>query len=235
MKKRVVIVDDTPLWRMNLRALLSQCEEVEVVGEADTPRRAAKLINELHPDLVFLDIELGGGRSGFDVLPLLQVNPSIVFVTSHAEYALKAFDCRALHYLLKPATLEQLREVIDRLPDVADREDKPYLLKDGKRTQLIQTRDIVAITSSGDYTDVHIREENTYCVHKTLKQWDADLPDQDFVRLDRSIIVRCNDVTGVELNADKQASRILLCNNLSLNVSKTAAKTAEKLLSNPPT
>src|SRR5215470_4033220 len=99
---RALIVDDEPLARKRLRRLLASDSEVEVIGEAADGEAAISAIRELHPDLVFLDVQMPG-IDGFEMLQRLGSNlPLIVFVTAHDRYALRAFEVSAIDYLLKP-------------------------------------------------------------------------------------------------------------------------------------
>lgn len=118
----IVIVDDEALARRGLIHRLNNVEDVEVVAEARNGREALKIIRELQPDLVFLDIQMPG-MSGFDVIAQLQGEemPAVVFVTAFDEYAIKAFDANALDYLLKPIEDRRLREAINRVRENMDR------------------------------------------------------------------------------------------------------------------
>jgi two-component system, LytTR family, response regulator len=226
MRQRAIIVDDESLWRLNLQSLCAKIADVEVVGEAETLLEAARLINSLNPDVVFLDIELGGGHSGFDLLPMLKVQPRIVFVTSHTEYAIQAFAANALHYLIKPATREQLKQVISRLPAA----EQLVLLKDGDRRKVARISDIVAIQAAGDYTQVHMRHAGSYMIHRTLKEWIATLPRESFAPLGRSLIVRCDALEGVTSDPSGRGHLLTLCDGPPLSVGKTALRAARLIL-----
>jgi two-component system, LytTR family, response regulator len=115
---RAVIVDDEPLARKRLRALLAKHPRVEIAGEAANGDEACRLIEALRPDLVFLDIQMPG-MSGFDVLAQLRPRPWIIFITAHDEFAVKAFDEQALDYLLKPVEPERLARAIARITDAS--------------------------------------------------------------------------------------------------------------------
>ncbi len=118
---KTLIVDDEALARRGLRYRLSGIEDIELVGEAKNGREALKLINELAPDLVFLDIQMPG-MDGFDVLRSLDRDdmPTIVFVTAFDEFAVKAFEANALDYLLKPIEDERLEEALNRVRRFTD-------------------------------------------------------------------------------------------------------------------
>ena len=113
---RTIIVDDEALARRGLRYRLADTPDIELVGEARNGREAMKMIADLSPDLVFLDIQMPG-MDGFDVLRALDEDamPTIVFVTAFDEYAVKAFEANALDYLLKPIEDERLADALDRV------------------------------------------------------------------------------------------------------------------------
>ena len=118
---KTLIVDDEALARRGLRHRLAGIEDIRLVGEAKNGREALKLIEELGPDLVFLDIQMPG-MDGFDVLRSLDRDdmPTIVFVTAFDEFAVQAFEANALDYLLKPIEDERLADALDRVRKFAD-------------------------------------------------------------------------------------------------------------------
>ena len=112
---RVVIVDDEPLARRLLRALLEELPEIELIGECRNGREAISLTQELTPDLLILDIQMPG-VSGFDVVKELQSDlmPMVIFCTAYQRYALDAFDLHAVDYLLKPVDGRRLQRAAQR-------------------------------------------------------------------------------------------------------------------------
>jgi two-component system, LytTR family, response regulator len=231
LNTRALIVDDEALCRMNLKALCAQCAGVEVVAEADTVAKAAAAVRKYSPDVVFLDIDLRGGQSGFDLpAQLAGTPPRIVFVTSHREHALEAFGLNALHYLVKPVALGMLKEALARLPAQNDPQDAPVLLKEASRQCVVKLRDVLAVRSSGDYTDVYLGAANVWCVHKTLKQWRDELPAGAFVALGRFLIVNRNEIQGLSKDATGEGATLQIGNSLHLELSKSAAKAAAAIL-----
>ena len=111
---RVIIVDDEPPARREMRRLLVEFPWMEIVGEAGSAAEAEALIEELHPELIFLDIQMPGG-SGFDLLSRLEHVPQVVFTTAHDEHAVHAFEVNALDYLLKPIDPRRLASTLDRV------------------------------------------------------------------------------------------------------------------------
>src|ERR1044072_2996749 len=117
MKLRTLIVDDEAPARENLRLLLEEhCPEIEVVGLAHSVESAQKLIKELSPQVVFLDIRMPSGTEGFDSLDSLpEKNFQMVFVTAYKDYAIRAFHANAIHYILKPIDIDDLKTAVKKL------------------------------------------------------------------------------------------------------------------------
>src|SRR5512137_2632898 len=116
MKKRlrVLLIDDERLARNDLRSLLSEYDNIEVIGEADSVQKAIELITAENPDIIFLDIQMPG-ESGFDLLDKIDISARIIFVTAFDEYAIRAFEVDAVDYLLKPVNPERLKVAIERV------------------------------------------------------------------------------------------------------------------------
>lgn len=109
-----VVVDDVDFMRATLKKVLTGFPHIEIVGEASDYESARKVINETKPDLVFLDIDLNGLTS-IDLLNEIECEPKIIFVTSHPDFAIKAFELNAVDYILKPISSERLKKAIDRV------------------------------------------------------------------------------------------------------------------------
>jgi DNA-binding LytR/AlgR family response regulator len=117
MTVRAVIVDDEPLARTRLRRLLAEHPAIEIAGEAGDGEAACRLIDELSPDLVFLDVQMPG-LSGFDVLARLDTRPRVIFITAHDEFAVRAFEAQAIDYLLKPVEPARLARALARVTGI---------------------------------------------------------------------------------------------------------------------
>ena len=116
---KTLIVDDERLARKELNSLLAEFTEIEVIGEAVNADEAYDKINELNPELIFLDIQMPG-KTGFELLESLEKVPKVIFTTAYDQFALKAFEYNALDYLLKPIDSERLANAINKL-----KEDEP--------------------------------------------------------------------------------------------------------------
>ena len=119
MKLNALIVDDEELARKNLQMLLEEyCEDVEVIGQAGTIKDAKEKIETLKPDVVFLDIRMPSGSEGFDLLESIEErNFMVVFVTAFKDYALRAFNANAIHYVLKPVDIEDLQQAVEKVKE----------------------------------------------------------------------------------------------------------------------
>ncbi len=196
-KFRSIIVDDEKLARLDLKSVLNTFDEIEVVGEANNVSSAEQLIEKLHPNLIFLDIQLRG-ETGFNLLEKINIELDIVFVTAYDKYAIRAFDANALDYLLKPVSTERLRQTIDKLIEKAPIDMDSYrrlnyddviFLSLNNKYRFLKIDSIVAITSNADYTFIYTDEKAKYITRKTMKEWENRLPENHFCRIHRETIV----------------------------------------------
>jgi two-component system LytT family response regulator len=178
---RVLIVDDEHLARQAMRRLLADHPEVEIVGEAESLREALAAIERTEPELVFLDIELGGGGDGFDLLAALPRPPIVVFVTAYAEHAVEAFAVNAVDYLLKPVEPERLAESLARAERTLARAAPPaspgvIALRTPKQTVLVAPGEIAALRADGDFTHVFVADRPAVMIWRTLGHFETCCP-----------------------------------------------------------
>lgn len=204
---KALIVDDERLARKELMKLLEEHPSIEIVGEAANADEAEKMIEELNPDLLFLDIQMPG-RTGFQLLESLDSVPLVVFTTAYDEFALKAFEVNALDYLLKPITAERLSEaahkVMEKERAKAGRardgklglEDQVFV-KDGERCWFVSLANIRLFESDGNYIKVYF-DTNRPMIHKSLNALDEKLDERAFFRASRKHIVNLSWVEGIE-------------------------------------
>src|SRR5271169_5613224 len=121
---RAIIIDDERLARAELKKLLQEFPEVEIIDEAANADEGITKIESLHPDLIFLDIQMPG-KSGFDMLSQLERAPQVIFTTAYDEFALKAFEVNALDYLLKPIEPKRLADAVQKLHFTDSKEGTP--------------------------------------------------------------------------------------------------------------
>ncbi|TAJ37362.1 MAG: response regulator transcription factor [Reyranella sp.] len=196
-----------------MRRLLAAHPTVEIVGEADSTQQAISAIERTQPQLVFLDIELGGS-DGFDLLAALERPPIVVFVTAYAEHAVEAFAVDAVDYLLKPVAPERLAESLARverqLAQAAPTTGSGIIeLKTPKRTVLAQAAEIVALRADGDFTRVHVADQPEVMIWRTLAHFESLLPSPPFLRLGRSLIINRDRLRNIETQS-RASARITL-------------------------
>jgi two-component system LytT family response regulator len=217
---KALIVDDERLARKELMSLLAEHHEVEVVGEAVNADDAYEKIKELQPDLLFLDIQMPG-KTGFDLLEMLDKVPTVIFTTAYDEYALKAFEVSALDYLLKPVQPERLQESIKKLgaldkENSSDKEDEEedgtsaasarqhklgpddqVFVKDGDRCWFVRLSKVRLFESDGNYIKVYF-DHHKPMIHKSLNALDERLDDKVFFRANRKHMINLNWVENIE-------------------------------------
>jgi two-component system LytT family response regulator len=222
-KINALLVDDEPLACVRLRELLAAHPAIEVVATAASVAEARTVLNlsgrqpgALLPaiDVVFLDVEMPGG-SGLSLLEWVPQETLVVFVTAYRQYALQAFDCDALDYLLKPIDPQRLENTLERIyqqipalqteaatdPEMLSSETFGHTLIEGdgsisaplatgRGVQQIRLNDICWIEALRNYTQVYFRRpERDTLFRRRLAQWQADLPVDRFVRLSKSLLV----------------------------------------------
>jgi len=210
---RALIVDDERLARKELINLLSQHENVEIVGEAINVEDAKEKIGSLNPNVVFLDIQMPE-KTGFDLLEELDHVPNVIFTTAYDEYALKAFQVNALDYLLKPIEPERLTEALNRLQkklsdDPKEEEgtssfsnkkltlDDQVFVKDGDRCWFVKLANVKLFESDGNYIKVYF-DNFKPMIHKSLNALDERLDEKSFFRASRKHIINLSWVEGIE-------------------------------------
>ena len=242
-KIRTLVVDDELLARENLKLLLSEyCEGVDVIGEADSTESAIKAIESLSPELIFLDIRMPSGSEGFDLLNQLDSKDFlVVFVTAFSDYAIKAFNANAIHYILKPVDIEDLQNAVAKVSEyhlmkqTLPKSDFNYsLMLDNLKTSLIKETqdriaihhskgiklvdviDIIRLEADGNCTHIYFSNNTSYLDTRTLKVYEELLPRQ-FIRIHKSHIVNLNLVKEY-MHTD--GHRVILSDNSSAPISR---------------
>ena len=202
---KAVIVDDTRLARQELQFLLQNYKDVEVVGEAENVDEAQKMIEELKPDLIFLDIQMPD-KDGFELLEMLDEVPQVIFTTAYSEYAIKAFDYNALDYLKKPITedrlstaLQKVRENLEKLDEPKDvlNENGQVFVKDGEKCWFVTLKDVRLFEIWDNYTRIYFNEHKPM-IPKTLQYMESRLDPKTFFRANRQQIINMKWIDKIE-------------------------------------
>jgi len=209
---RVIIVDDEHLARALLREYLAQHPDIEIVAECANGFEAVKAIGELNPDLVFLDIQMPK-LDGFEVVELAGARTRYVFVTAYDQFALKAFEVRAIDYLLKPFSRERLaqaldsarsraapREAVEAVAAEAARRNGPMtrvLVRDGARVHVVPAESIDWIEAQDDYVEIHAGGK-AHLKNGRMAELEQGLDPGLFLRVHRSYIVNVGAIARIE-------------------------------------
>ena len=200
-----------------MRRLLAAHPEVEIVGEAEGVSDALREIERTKPQLVFLDIELGGA-DGFDLLARLETPLAVVFVTAYTEYAVEAFAVAAVDYLLKPVDPDRLAESLKRAERELERQGPAagpppaggvIAFKTPKRTVVAKPTEVVALRADGDFTHVFVADQPALMIWRTLGHFESLLPSPPFLRLGRSLIVNRDRLRNIE-TPSRETTRLML-------------------------
>jgi two-component system LytT family response regulator len=222
---RALIVDDEPLARSNVSALLQLDPEVEIAGECSSGAEAVTEIRRTRPDLLFLDVQMPE-CDGFDVLELLGADlpPAIVFVTAYDQYAIKAFEAGALDYLLKPFDDARFRRALNRARErirsgkgSPPRRDR-LAIKSAGQVAFVKIDEIDWIEAADYYACLHVGTK-IHLLRRSLAELDEELDPRRFCRIHRSTIVNLDRVRGLAANEGGEYD-VLLENRTKLRLSR---------------
>jgi two-component system LytT family response regulator len=216
---RALIVDDEPLARRGVVLRLRKFRDVEIVGECGDGSTAVERIQQLSPDIVFLDVQMPG-MDGFDVLRALPREnlPAVIFLTAYEQHALRAFEVHALDYLLKPVDdvrfaaavgraqkfansalrATMVERVMQMLEKTADRYALRFTVQSGSRIQILQAENVAWVGAAGDYVELHAGR-HAYLLRETMASLELRLDPAKFLRIHRSRIVQSSAI--VELRS----------------------------------
>lgn len=207
-----IIIDDERLARVELRRLLDASPDVTIVGEAADADAAEQLIEELQPDLIFLDIQMPG-RDGFALLESLESAPAVIFTTAYDEHALRAFDHNALDYLLKPIERTRLQIALGKASERQRASKKagasePLLgsddrifVRDGARCWFVPLGSIRLFESEGNYTRLYFDDHKPLII-RSLNRLEERLDPKTFFRASRRHIVNLRSIESIEPDTD---------------------------------
>jgi two-component system LytT family response regulator len=210
---RTLIVDDERLARNELKRLLEPYTKIEIVGEAANAEEALVMIDDLQPELLFLDIQMPG-KNGFELLSSIEgKSPEVIFTTAYDEYAIKAFEYNALDYLLKPIDTDRLKETIHRIeenqamPEISisnhERVEKilgendQVFVKDGEKCWFVKLGKIRLFESMGNYVRLHFDDQKPL-VLKSLNNLEERLDPGTYFRANRKHIINLHWIEKIE-------------------------------------
>ncbi len=212
---KTILIDDERLAREELKSMLKDFEEIEIISEAKNGKEGVQLINELNPDLIFLDVNMPG-LSGFDLLKQLDEIPLVVFITAYDEYAMKAFEVDALDYILKPVVPERLKDAVKKVvskfeednlsgsAELYNLEPKKVLsvndsvfIKDGEKCWFIELSKVRMLESEGNYVKVHF-DQFRPLILRSLGSFEERLDPDYFFRANRKFIINLKWIEKIE-------------------------------------
>lgn len=209
---KTIVIDDERLAREELKSILSDFSQVEVIGEARNGEEGIEVIADLEPDLIFLDVSMPG-MTGFEMLKKLDHIPRVIFVTAYDEYALKAFEVNALDYILKPLDPKRLSVTLDKLKDSDENEfesktpieninrkltaEDRVFIKDGEKCYFVKLSEVRMFESDGNYVKVYF-DKSRPLILRSLNSFEERLDPTTFFRANRKFIVNLEWIVGIE-------------------------------------
>ena len=242
---RTLLIEDERLAREELKSLLKDFMEIEIVGEARNGSEALEMIKKLSPDLLFLDINMPE-MNGFEMIKHLEEIPQVIFVTAYDEFALKAFEVNALDYLLKPVDPIRLQEAIKKLSNSEEEfnshsdaflaskdrtltlEDKVFI-KDGEKCWFIELRKIRMLESDGNYVKVYFDSSRPLLL-RSLNSFEERLDARFFFRANRKFIINLQWISSIE-NWFNGGLRVELMEGEKVEISRRQAIRFKEIMS----
>lgn len=205
---RSIIVDDSNLARQELKHLLKAFDDVQIIGEAENAEEAQALIEELKPELVFLDIQMPD-KDGFELLATMEDVPEVIFITAFDQYAMKAFDHNALDYLQKPVKEDRLSIALEKAREkvLLKAEEEPknkqlgvknqVFVKDGEACWFVSLAEIRVLEIMGSYTRIYFKDQKPM-IPRSLNYMEGRLDPEVFFRTNRQQIINLKYIDRIE-------------------------------------
>lgn len=209
---KAILIDDEPLARHIVKEYLNKHQDIIIVDECGDGFEGVKAITQHKPDLIFLDIQMPK-INGFEMLELLEVQPSVIFITAYDEYAIKAFELHAVDYLLKPFSQERFDKALLKWKEnqpgtqkntapliensLQREEQQRIVVKKGSNIVILPIHQVEYIEAFDDYVKVHTRE-GFYLKKKTMAHYEKSLDARQFVRVHRSYLLNLQELTRIE-------------------------------------
>jgi len=229
-KLKAIIIEDEPLARDLIKNFLNSENDIELMGEFDNGFSGLKAINELKPDIVFLDVQMPK-LTGIELLELLDEYPKIIFTTAYDEFAIKAFELNAVDYLLKPFSKERFKQALSKVGTKTSNNIEQLknhvlkstainkiVVKSSNNVVVIPINDIIYFESEDDYVMIYTRT-GKHLKHITMKVLEEQLDASKFVRIHRSFIINVDELTKIE-KFGKDNYQVILNGNIKLSVSR---------------
>jgi two-component system LytT family response regulator len=242
---KALIIDDEELARELVKNYLKNVPEIDIIGECRNGFEGIKSIQELKPDLIFLDIQMPK-LNGFEMLEILDEIPEVIFITAHNQFAIKAFEMNAVDYLLKPYSADRLifavHKAVEKLAHKeAGTEDihklvrqpltekiERVVVKTGIKIRVIPVEKINYLEAQDDYVMIYT-DEGKHLKQATMSFFEENLDSNAFIRVHRSYIVRIDQVMQLEpYGKDTYVAK--LKNGVTLKVSKSGLKNLKQKL-----
>jgi two-component system LytT family response regulator len=208
---KTIIIDDERLAREELKLLLAEFIEIDIIDEAQNGQEGIEKIKQHKPDLIFLDVSMPG-MTGFEMLKQVDDVPQVIFITAYDEHALKAFELQAIDYILKPIDPERLNQAIKKVQsehaeiddfDFTARANKllepndKVFIKDGEKCWFIELNRIRMLESDGNYVKVYF-DQFRPMVLRSLNNFETRLNPEHFFRANRKFMINLNHVIAIE-------------------------------------
>jgi two-component system, LytTR family, response regulator len=238
MSIKAIIIDDESLARDLIKSYLKDYSSLEIIGECENGFDGIKMINEFHPDLIFLDIQMPK-INGFEMLELLDEKPVTIFATAFNEFAIKAFEMNAIDYLLKPFSKERFKTALDKAVEkIKSKENgsqsiskivehvqknieilERVVVKSGSKIHVVPIDQINYLEAQDDYVMLYTNDKK-HLKQSTMSYFEEHLDNNQFVRIHRSYIVKIDQIAQLELYS-KESYLLILKNGNKLPVSKS--------------
>lgn len=244
---RAIIVEDEAPARRLIAEYLTDYPDFEIVASCSNGFEGLKQITILKPDVIFLDVQMPK-LTGFELLELLDELPLVLFTTAYEQYAIRAFECNATDYLLKPFSKERFAEAINRV-SAAKQDSKNEIqrlhkllaeirsergevdrivVRSGQKVNVLPLEDIICIEASDDYVII-FSQNKQYVKQMTMKQLENELPKQFFLRIHRSFIVNISHISSFEAHT-KETHLLTLSNGKQVATSRTGSQLLKRIL-----
>ena len=216
-----IIVDDEVMARENLRMMLEEyCPQIDVIDTAENIVEAKEKITTNSPEVIFLDVRMPSGTEGFELLESLEDrNFQVVFVTAFKDYAIQALNANAIHYILKPIDIEDLKNAVEKLQQysqaieddtnnlniyqesvdnltkqILSGEQKKITLYHSKGFKIVEISEVVRVEAKGNYSLFHFKKGDNYVDSKTLKLYEEMLSSHGFLRVHKSHLINMHEL-----------------------------------------